>query len=359
MELWKRPRPYPQNNRGRINKVMSITDALNRPLRDLRISLIDRCNCRCPYCMPSEGFHQAYQFLDKKEWLSFEEIVRLVRIFVSLGVTKLRLTGGEPLLRPDIDELIRQLSAIKGVDDLALTTNGFLLKEWAPRLKEAQLGRLTVSLDTLDEAIFRQMSGQQGSVKDVLHGICAAEHAGFDSIKINCVVQRGINDHTILDLVKYFYGTPHTVRFIEYMDVGNQNHWENAQVVASSEVISLIDAQFPLQRLQITQNRSTSETYRFKEGKGEIGFISSVTKAFCGTCSRLRLSADGKMYPCLFATHGMDLGAHLRGGATDEFLSHLIRELWIKREDHYSEIRSSVRNTSKTSPKIEMFQIGG
>ncbi len=341
---------------------MSVVDTLNRSLRDLRISLIDRCNFRCPYCMPSEKYHHAYEFLDKKEWLNFEELTRLARIFVGLGVTKLRLTGGEPLLRPNLDDLIRQLSAIPGVEDLALTTNGSMLTFWAQRLKAAGLGRLTVSLDTLDEAIFYRMSGGKGSVKDVLEGIRSAEAAGFDSIKINAVIQRGVNDHTILDLIKYFRGTAHSIRFIEYMDVGNQNHWDNAQVVPSSEIIFLIDAEFPLQRIGGTQGGDTSETYRFKDGKGEVGFISSVTKAFCGTCNRLRLSADGKMYTCLFATHGTDLGGHLRkngGCVSDEFLAHLIRVNWMKREDRYSEERSELRPHSRALPKIEMYQIGG
>src|SRR5665213_736928 len=247
---------------------MPTIDTLNRPLRDLRISLIDRCNFRCPYCMPSEKYHHAYQFLDKKQWLSFEEIERLARLFVGLGISKLRLTGGEPLLRPDLDILIRQLSAIPGVEDLALTTNGSMLVQWAQRLKAAGLGRLSVSLDTLDETIFNQMSGEKGSVKDVLEGIRAAETAGFDSIKINAVIKRGVNDHTILDLVEYFRGTPHSVRFIEYMDVGNQNHWDNTQVVPSREIISLINAKFPLQRIQGTQDGGTSEVYRFKDGEG-------------------------------------------------------------------------------------------
>jgi len=309
--------------------------------------------------MPSEKYHHAYEFLNKNQWLNFEEIVRLARIFVGLGVSKLRLTGGEPLLRPELDTLIRQLSAIPGVEDLALTTNGSMLVQWAERLKTAGLHRLTVSLDTLDESIFHQMSGEKGSVKDVLEGIRVAEAAGFDSIKINAVIQRGVNDHTILDLVKHFRGTSHSVRFIEYMDVGNQNHWEKPQVVPSSEIISLIDAEFPIERIQGTQGGDTSEVYRFKDGKSEVGFISSVTKAFCGTCNRLRLSADGKMYTCLFATHGTDLGAHLRSGATDELLAHLIRVIWMKREDRYSEIRSEGRHHSHPSPKIEMYQIGG
>jgi cyclic pyranopterin phosphate synthase len=309
--------------------------------------------------MPSEKFHHAYEFLDKNKWLSFDEIVRLAKIFVELGVTKLRLTGGEPLLRPDLDILIRQLAAIPKIEDLALTTNGSMLTTWGQRLKDAGLHRLTVSLDTLDEVIFRQMSGEKGSVKDVLEGIAAAEHAGFNSIKINTVVQRGVNDHTILDLVKHFHGTGHCLRFIEYMDVGNQNHWQASQVVPSNELISMINANFPLERQRGTEEGGTSEVYRFKEGTGEIGFISSVTKAFCGTCNRLRLSADGKMYTCLFATHGMDLGKHLREGAEDGLLAQLIQVSWMKRDDRYSELRSELRHQSKPDPKIEMYQIGG
>jgi len=338
---------------------MSVIDALNRPLHDLRISLIDRCNFRCPYCMPSEKFHHAYQYLDKKAWLSFDEIVRLVRVFVGLGVSKLRLTGGEPLLRPDLDGLIRQLAAIKGVDDLALTTNGALLGLWADRLKAAGLGRLTVSLDTLDEAVFRRMSGDQGTVKDVLEGIRAAEKAGFDTIKINAVIQRGVNDHTIPDMVKYFRGTPHSVRFIEYMDVGNQNHWNIDQVVPSQEIAALINAQFPLEQIPGPYGAETSEVYRFKDGGGEVGFISSVTKAFCRTCNRLRLSADGKIYTCLFASYGTDVSAILRKGAGDEFLSDFIQKIWMKRDDCYSELRSQLRHKSLPAPKIEMYQIGG
>jgi cyclic pyranopterin phosphate synthase len=309
--------------------------------------------------MPSEKYHHAYQFLEKKQWLSFEEIERLARIFVGLGVTKLRLTGGEPLLRPDIDLLIRHLSVIPGVEDLALTTNGSMLAQWAKRLKASGVRRLTVSLDTLDETIFHQMSGEKGSVRDVLDGIRAAEEAGFDSIKINTVLQRGVNDHNLLDLVKYFRGTAHSVRFIEYMDVGNQNHWQNAQVVPSREIIDLIDAVYPLEHIQGTEGGGTSEIYRFKDGQGEVAVISSVTKAFCGTCSRLRLSADGKMYTCLFATHGTDLGEQLRNGATDEKLSQLISTAWTKREDRYSEIRSQIHHDSHSLPKVEMYQIGG
>ena len=309
--------------------------------------------------MPSEKYHHAYQFLDKNQWLSFDEIVRLAKIFVSLGVTKLRLTGGEPLLRPDLDQLIQQLAIIPGVDDLALTTNGAMLATWAERLKSAGLGRLTVSLDTLDETVFHQMSGEKGSVKDVLEGIRVAEAVGFKSIKINAVIQRGVNDHSILDLVKYFRGTKHAVRFIEYMDVGNQNHWENTQVMPSSEIISLINTKYPLEYIQSTEEGGTSEIYHFKDGQGEVGFISSVTKAFCGTCSRLRLSADGKMYTCLFATHGTDLGSLLRQEAKDDNLAEIINKVWHQRSDRYSEIRSQLRHNAHSLPKVEMYQIGG
>ncbi len=335
---------------------MPILDTFNRPLRDLRISLIDRCNFRCPYCMPAEKYSHAYQFLDKKQWLSFEEIERLARIFVGLGVTKLRLTGGEPLLRPDVDQLIHRLSSIRGAEDLALTTNGSMLPVWAKRLKSAGLKRLTVSLDTLDEDIFRQMSGNKSSVQEVLQGIEAAEQAGFDSIKINTVVQRGVNDHTVLDLVRHFRKTPHRVRFIEYMDVGNQNHWDASQVVPSQEIVKLINAEFPIELIQRTQDGDTAEIYRFKDGQGEVGFISSVTKAFCGTCNRLRLSADGKMYTCLFAAQGTDLAGPLRAGQKDNFLSDIIRTTWTQRQDRYSEIR--FKNPS-SHPKVEMYHIGG
>ena len=309
--------------------------------------------------MPAEKFDHAYQFLEKNEWLSFEEIVRLARIFVSLGVKKLRLTGGEPLLRPNLGDLIAQLAAIEGTEDLALTTNGSTLKESAESLKAAGLKRLTVSLDSLDPKIFKQLSGGRGNVEDVLTGIQAAEAAGFKRIKINAVIQRGVNDHTILDLVRCFRGSGHVLRFIEYMDVGNQNHWDYKSVVPSAEIFQAIHSIYPLERLGGTDEGETSERYRFIDGAGEIGFISSVSHAFCGTCNRLRLSADGKMYTCLFATYGTDLRQHLRSGASDEFLAHLIRVTWMKREDRYSELRSQLRKSSKSLPKVEMYHIGG
>lgn len=334
-------------------------DQFNRRLHDLRISVLDRCNFRCPYCMPADQFHHAYEFFKTSEWLSFEEIERLAKIFVSLGVKKLRLTGGEPLLRPHIDQLIQRLSVLQGIDDLALTTNGVLLSLWAPQLKTAGLKRLTVSLDTLDKEVFRYMSGDRGNVEDVLEGIQAAQAAGFKSIKINAVIQRGINDHTILDLVKHFRGSGHTLRFIEYMDVGNQNRWDYKYVVPSEEIARMINTHFSLERIGGTQDGETSERYRYKDGSGEIGFISSVTHAFCATCNRLRLSADGKMYTCLFATHSTDLRQSLRAGVSDKHLSDLISITWASRQDRYSELRSQIRQQKDQKPKVEMFQIGG
>ncbi len=334
-------------------------DQFNRPLHDLRISVLDRCNFRCPYCMPAEQFHHTYEFFKTNEWLSFEEIERLARIFVSLGVKKLRLTGGEPLLRPDIDQIIQRLSTLEGIDDLALTTNGALLALWAPKLKAVGLQRLTVSLDTLDREIFSHMSGGRGHLEEVLEGIQAAQAVGFKSIKINTVLQRGVNDHTILDLVQHFRGSGHTLRFIEYMDVGNQNGWDYQYVIPSQEIVGMINKRFPLERIGGTEGGETSERYRYKDGAGEIGFISSVTHAFCGTCNRLRLSADGKMYTCLFATHGIDLRAPLRAGAGDASLKDLIRTTWTQRQDHYSELRLQIRQQKYQEPKVEMYRIGG
>ncbi|MBI3602648.1 MAG: GTP 3',8-cyclase MoaA [Candidatus Omnitrophica bacterium] len=337
----------------------SITDQFNRPLRDLRISVIDRCNFRCPYCMPDEQFSHTYQFLDKDQWLTFEEIFRLVRIFVSLGVEKVRLTGGEPLLRPHMDELVKNLSMIEGIKDLALTTNGSLLGGYAVQLKKAGLKRLTISLDSLDPQVFKTLSGAKGRVEQILDGIKVAEAVGFKQMKINAVIQRGVNDHTVLDLVRFFRGSGHTLRFIEYMDVGNQNHWDLTQVVPSREIIAKIHKIYPLESIGGTEGGGTSQRYRFIDGQEEIGFISSVSQPFCGTCNRLRLSADGKMYTCLFATQGTDLREHLRNGASDDFLAHLIRVVWMKREDRYSELRSQIHQTHRPMHKVEMYQIGG
>lgn len=338
---------------------MSLTDQFKRPLRDLRISVIDRCNFRCPYCMPEDQFHHAYQFLDKNQWLSFDEITRLVRIFVSLGVSKIRLTGGEPLLRPHLEELIEKLCQIEGIKDLALTTNGSLLAEQAMKLKKAGLKRLTVSLDSLDPDVFKRLSGGKGAVDKVLAGIEAARYVGFESVKINAVIQRGVNDHTYMDLVRYARKEGHTIRFIEYMDVGNQNHWDKNQVVPSSEIIETIKASYPLRPIGGTEGGETSERFKFDDGSAELGFVSSVSHPFCGTCNRSRLSADGKMYTCLFSGKGTDLTEYLRSSADDAFLSHLIQVIWMKRDDRYSELRAQFQKEHRQLNKVEMFQIGG
>jgi cyclic pyranopterin phosphate synthase len=334
-------------------------DALNRPLRDLRISVIDRCNFRCTYCMPSEKFHHAYQFLDREEWLTFEEIARLAQLFVASGVVKIRITGGEPLLRPEVSKLVKSMSALQGVEDLALTTNGSFLQDQAVHLFQAGLKRLTVSLDTLDEGISRQMNGERGSVAQILKGIHAAESAGFHSLKINTVVQRGVNDHTLVDLVKYFRGTPHVIRFIEYMDVGNQNHWDHKHVVPSKDIVAMIHREFPLKPLGANYDSEVASRYAYTDGKGEIGLISSVSEPFCGSCSRLRLSADGKMYSCLFATQATDLKRPMRSGATNKELYELIQSTWQARTDRYSQERSRLALQNKILNKVEMYQIGG
>ena len=336
-----------------------LVDTLRRPLRDLRISVIDRCNFRCTYCMPSEKFHHTYQFLEKEEWLSFDEIERLARIFVGLGVVKVRLTGGEPLLRSDLPKLVERLSGIDKIEDMALTTNGSLLSREAGKLFQAGLKRLTVSLDTLDEKISQQMNGERGSVTEILRGIKEAERAGFKSVKINTVVQKGVNDHTIIDLVKYFRGTPHVIRFIEYMDAGNQNHWEYKNVVSSGEIVAMIEREFPLQPLKANYDSEVASRYGFADGKGEIGFISSVSEPFCGSCSRARLSADGKLYTCLFATQSTDLRKPLRAGASDNGLRALIASTWHSRTDRYSQERSELTAQNRVLNKVEMFQIGG
>jgi cyclic pyranopterin phosphate synthase len=334
-------------------------DTLGRPLRDLRISVMDRCNFRCPYCMPREQYPDSYRFLKTAERLSFEEIVRLTRLFVRLGVRKLRLTGGEPLLRANLADLIGDLTTISGVEDVALTTNGVLLSRHAAELKAAGLHRITVSLDSLDPQVFARMSGGFGGIEDVLDGIEHAIDAGLAPIKVNAVVQRGVNDHTILDLVGRFRGTGVIVRFIEYMDVGNRNHWRQELVVPSRELVARIGERWPLEPLQRNYRGEVAERYRFADGQGEIGFISSVTQPFCGDCSRARLSSDGVLYTCLFATRGMSLRDVLRAGASDEELLELIGRLWGARADRYSELRASLRRAAADQRKIEMYYLGG
>jgi cyclic pyranopterin phosphate synthase len=334
-------------------------DRLGRPLHDLRISVMDRCNFRCPYCMPKETFHEHYRFLKSTERLSFAEITRLTRLFVQLGVKKVRLTGGEPLLRPSLSELVGDLTALEGVEDVALTTNAVLLAQHAAELKANGLQRVTVSLDTLDPAIFKQMSGGFGELDRVLDGIAAAANAGLTPIKVNTVVQRGLNDHTVLDLIERFRGSGVIVRFIEYMDVGNRNHWSLDRVVPSKELVERIGARWPLHAVGENYRGEVAERYAFDDGVGEVGFISSVTNPFCGACTRARLSSEGVFYTCLFASSGLDLRAPMRSGATDAELLELIRNAWQQREDRYSEQRATLPPGEHALRKIEMYYIGG
>ena len=334
-----------------------LEDRLHRPLRDLRLSVTDRCNFRCPYCMPRERYHDQYRFLKSNERLTFEELLRLTRVFVSLGVVKLRITGGEPLVRPSLPDLIGDLTSLAGIEDVALTTNGVLLAQQAAPLRAAGLKRVTVSLDSLDPEVFAALSGGFGSVEDVLAGIEAARHAGLNPVKVNAVVQRGINDHTVLDLLERFRGTGVIVRFIEYMDVGNRNDWDRTKVVPSQQLLERIAARWPLEPLERAYAGEVAQRYAYTDGGGEIGFISSVTQPFCGDCSRARLSADGKLYTCLFAADGADLRAPLRGGASDAELGALIRAVWERRLDRYSELRDRLR--ARGVHHVEMNYVGG
>jgi GTP 3',8-cyclase len=334
-------------------------DQFARPLHDLRISVMDRCNFRCPYCMPKAHFHDNYRFLKSQERLSFDEIVRLSRLFASLGVRKLRLTGGEPLLRTNLPDLIGDLSSIPGIEDIALTTNGVLLSQHAVDLHANGLRRVTVSLDTVDAEIFARMSGGFAALDQVLHGIDAAIVAGLTPVKINCVVERGVNDHAILDLIERFRGRPVVVRFIEFMDVGNRNAWQRTGVVPSRELAARIQARWPMHPIAENYRGEVAQRWRFDDGAGEIGFISSVSQPFCGACSRARLSSEGKFYTCLFATDGIDLRAAVRAGAHDRELLNLIRGKWLGRTDRYSELRDEKRRTEPSLKKIEMYYIGG
>jgi cyclic pyranopterin phosphate synthase len=334
-------------------------DRLGRPLQDLRISVLDQCNFRCPYCMPEAEFHADYRFLKKRERLSHDEIVRIARIAVTLGVSKLRLTGGEPLLDKRLPDLVRSLAAIGNVEDLALTTNGMLLAPVAARLAEAGLHRVTISLDSLDPEVFRRMCGDRGDLDTVLQGIAAAESAGLGPIKINAVVQRGVNDHTVPELLEHFRGTGHIVRLIEYMDVGKRNGWRLEQVVPSRDLLKVIHAKWPLRAVGRQYPGEVARRYQYLDGKGEIGFISSVTEPFCGACSRARLSAEGMLYTCLFANTGTSLRDPLRNGADDVELAGILRTVWLAREDRYSELRGPGKNELPLVNKVEMYRIGG
>ena len=335
---------------------MTINDTLARPLKDLRISVLDRCNLRCTYCMPEESLHARGVFLRPQFLLSDGEIELLVRVFAGLGVHKVRLTGGEPLLRPGFVELVSRISSVEGITDLALTTNAVLLPRHAAALKEAGLGRITVSLDSLDETVFRKMAGERGSVKEVLEGMEAAEQAGFTNMKINTVVQRNINDHTIVDLVGHFRNSGHTVRLIEFMDVGNVNHWNRELVVPSADLLKTIHDRWPLQPVAKQPAGETARRYAFTDGAGEVGFISSITEPFCGDCSRARITAEGLFYSCLFSARGTVLRDKIREGMGADELTEVIRELWTKRADRYSELRSDL---PRRQPHVEMYRMGG
>ena len=340
-----------------------LADSLARPLHDLRISVTDRCNFRCVYCMPKEVFDKNYSFLPHASLLSFEEIARLASLFVAHGVEKIRLTGGEPLLRKHLERLIAMLRELRTPDgrelDLTLTTNGALLAQKAQALKDAGLNRVTVSLDALDDANFKRMNDVDFAVAQVLRGIEAAHQVGLGPIKINMVVKKGLNDHEVLSMARHFKDTPYILRFIEYMDVGSSNGWRMDEVVPSAEVIRRINAVLPLQPVDANYAGETAQRWRYVDGSGEIGVISSVTRAFCGDCSRARLSTEGKIYTCLFGTDGHDLRALLRDARSDAEISSAIALLWRQRGDRYSELRSAAQPAGSTQRKVEMSYIGG
>ena len=338
---------------------MQTKDALDRPLHDLRISLLDRCNFRCPYCMPESEFHEDYQFLTRSQRLTHDEILKVARVATSLGVSKLRLTGGEPLLDKQLPTLVEGLAELEGVEDLALTTNGMLLAPVAQTLADAGLQRVTISLDSLDEDVFREMSGGRGDLETVMQAIDAAAAAGLAPIKINVVVERAVNDHTVLNLLEHFRGSGHIVRLIEYMDVGNRNGWRMNQVVPSRELLAMVEARWPLRRVDRNYPGEVARRYEYADGQGEIGFISSVTEPFCGSCSRARLSSDGMLYTCLFANRGTDLREPLRNGADDDELADILSRIWLQRADRYSELRRPDVAEHHALSKVEMYRIGG
>jgi cyclic pyranopterin phosphate synthase len=333
----------------------NITDRLQRPLKDLRISVTDRCNFRCSYCMPKEVFGPGYKFLQREELLTFEEITRLARIFAGLGIRKIRLTGGEPLLRQELAVLIQMLAQIPDLE-LALTTNGSLLARKAQSLKDAGLDRVTVSLDSLDDAVFKIMNDVAVPAAQILEGIKAAERVGFSPIKINMVVKRGVNEHTTTQMARYFQNTPHIVRFIEYMDVGSTNGWRLDDVVSAKEIIQMIHAELPITPLDPNYRGEVAKRWRYLDGSGEIGIIASVTQPFCGDCTRARLSARGQLFTCLFGIKGSDLRKPLRTGASDDEIAAKLGGLWRGRTDRYSEIRTE---HTPSGPKVEMSYIGG
>jgi cyclic pyranopterin phosphate synthase len=335
---------------------LTVLDTLGRPMRDLRVSVTDRCNFRCGYCMPKEVFGADHVFLPRAEVLSFEEIERVVRASVALGVRKVRLTGGEPLVRRNLEALVAMLTAIDGIEDLTLTTNASLLAAKAQALADAGLHRVTVSLDALDDETFMRMNDVGFPVSRVLDGIAAAEAAGLGPIKINAVIRRGLNEHAIVDLAGHFRGTDASVRFIEYMDVGHSNGWRLDDVVPAADVVGTIDARWPLERVNADYRGEVAQRWRYRDGAGEIGVVTSVTQPFCGDCTRARLSADGRLFTCLFATAGHDVRSIVRSDATDADLTDALRVIWTGRSDRYSELRTL---ETVDLPKVEMSFIGG
>jgi cyclic pyranopterin phosphate synthase len=332
---------------------MDARDTFGRPLRDLRISVTDRCNFRCVYCMPKEVYGRDFRFLERRELLTFEEIARAARVFVALGVTKIRITGGEPLVRRDLERLVAMLA--ENDVDLTLTTNGSLLAQKARALADAGLRRVTVSLDSLDETTFRAMNDVDFPVERVLAGIDAAAEAGLP-VKVNCVVKRGVNDGDVVEMARRFRHTGHTLRFIEYMDVGHTNGWRMDDVVPAGELVRALDAEFGLEPVEPSYRGEVARRYRYRDGGGEVGMIASVTQPFCGDCTRARLSAEGKLYTCLFALRGHDVRALLRGGATDDEVLASLGSIWSRRDDRYSDLRTE---QTRELPKVEMSYIGG
>ena len=341
-----------------LTHLSPIRDHLGRPLKDLRISVMDRCNFRCIYCMPEEKFHSGFNFLKSSERLSFDEILRVTKLFTDLGVSKIRITGGEPLLRVNLTELIGDLSTLKKIEDIALTTNGVLLKKYSEELKACGLNRITVSLDSIDPEQFRKMSGGRGNLETVLEGIDAALSVGFKKLKINAVIKRGTNDDQVIEMIDYFKDQSVIIRFIEYMDVGNLNQWKLNETVGSDEIIKKLSEKWQLDPLNKNYEGETAQRYQISGSETEIGLISSVTKPFCGSCTRARLSSDGKLYNCLFASEGKDIRSWVRDGKSDEYIKNELASIWKERRDRYSELRYS-DEIDNTDEKVEMYYIGG
>ena len=340
-----------------MEKKSTITDKLSRPIKDLRISVTDRCNFRCTYCMPEQIYGHRYKFINKSSLLTFEEIITITEILVEMGVQKVRLTGGEPLLRDKIEDLISPLANIPGIKELTLTTNGYLLPKKAEKLKKSGIDRITVSLDSLNNEIFKKINGRNVDVSKVLTGIEAAEKVGFSPIKVNCVVERGINENSILEMAEYFKEKGHILRFIEFMDVGTLNQWNLDKVVSAKEIVKIINSKMPIEPMAPTYFGEVASRYQYKDGSGELGIISSVTQPFCGNCTRLRLSPEGNLYTCLFSNAGTDVRKLLRSNKNKKELKSLIKKTWLARKDKYSIDRSS--NPNKSTKKVEMYHIGG